>query len=248
MIQTDCGCPPREDYFVAQPPSHRPAPSSPRRKLVTHYPVGLGLVNWRGDPSLRSRSRLLSLASFAPCALCVRIVHRWSRPSRHRFVRLEHAMSEPLDRGKLLKLTSEIVAAYVSSNQIAPTELKVIIGLVAGSLAEVGDRPEPAPGRRAPAVPVRRSLGRDHLICLVCGKNQRTLKRHLAVRHQLIPDEYRERFGLRSEYPMVAPSYAALRSEMARRIGLGRKPAPAAPAAAPAQAAANQAGVTKTKS
>ena len=94
-------------------------------------------------------------------------------------------MSEPLDRGKLLKLTSEIVAAYVSSHRVAPTELEVIIGSVAGSLAEVGDRPEPAPARPNPAVPVRRSLGRDHLICLVCGKKQKTLKRHLAVRHQL---------------------------------------------------------------
>ena len=142
-------------------------------------------------------------------------------------------MSEPLDRGQLLKLTSEVVAAYVSSHRVAPTELEVIIGSVAGSLAEVGDPPQAVPARPEPAVPVRRSVGRDHLICLVCGQKQKTLKRHLAVRHQLTPDEYRERFGLRSEYPMVAPSYAALRSEMARRIGLGRNAAPAGPAAAP---------------
>jgi predicted transcriptional regulator len=142
-------------------------------------------------------------------------------------------MSEPLDRGQLLKLTSEIVAAYVSSHPVAPTELEVIIGSVAGSLAEVGDRAgEPAPARPEPAVPVRQSLGRDHLICLVCGKKQRTLKRHLAVRHQLSPADYRGRYDLRSDYPLVAPSYAAQRSEMARRIGLGRKPALAEPAAA----------------
>jgi predicted transcriptional regulator len=140
-------------------------------------------------------------------------------------------VSSPLNRGKVLKLTSEIVAAYISSNRMVPTELEVVIGLVAGSLAEVGHRPEPTPARPEPAVPVRRSLGRDHLVCLVCGKKQKMLKRHLAVLHQLSPDEYRERFGLRSEYPMVAPSYAALRSEMARRIGLGRKPASAPPAA-----------------
>jgi predicted transcriptional regulator len=142
-------------------------------------------------------------------------------------------MSEPLDRGKVLKLTSEIVAAYVSSNHIAPTELEVIIGLVAGSLAEVGARPEPPPARTEPAVPVRRSLARDHLICLACGKKLKTLKRHLAVLHQLTPDGYRERFGLQSEYPMVAPSYAALRSELARRIGLGHKPVLAEPPGAP---------------
>jgi len=78
---------------------------------------------------------------------------------------------------------------------------------------------------------VRRSVGKDHLVCLVCGQKQKTLKRDLAVRHQLSPDECRERFGLRSDYPMAAPSYAAQRSELARRTGLGRKPAPAAPAA-----------------
>ena len=138
-------------------------------------------------------------------------------------------MSEPLDRGKVLKLTSEIVAAYISSNRMAPAELEVVIGLVAGSLAEVGNRPEPTPARPEPAVPIRRSLGRDHLVCLVCGKKQRMLKRHIAVLHQLSPEEYRERFGLRPEYPMTAPSYAAQRSEMALQTGLGRKPAPAAP-------------------
>jgi predicted transcriptional regulator len=142
-------------------------------------------------------------------------------------------MSEPLDRGQLLKLTSEVVAAYVSSHRVAPTELEVIIGSVAVSLAEVGDRSEPVPARPNPAVPVRRSLGRDHLICLVCGQKQKTLKRHLAVRHQLSPVDYRGRYDLGSDYPLVAPSYAAQRSEMARRIGLGRKPASAEPAAAP---------------
>jgi predicted transcriptional regulator len=139
-------------------------------------------------------------------------------------------MSEPLDRAKVLKLTSEIVAAYVSCNRVPPTDLEAMIGSVAGSLAVIGDRPEAAPARPEPAVPVRRSVGRDHLICLVCGQKQRMLKRHLAVRHQLSPDEYREHFDLRSDYPLVAPGYSAQRSEMARQTGLGRKPAPAAPA------------------
>ena len=140
-------------------------------------------------------------------------------------------MSESLDRGHLLKLTAEVVAAYVSSHPVAPAELEVIIGSVAGSLAEVGNPPQAVPVRPEPAVPVRRSLGRDHLICLVCGQKQKTLKRHLAVRHQLSPADYRGRYDLRSDYPLVAPSYAAQRSEMARRIGLGRKPALAEPAA-----------------
>jgi predicted transcriptional regulator len=147
--------------------------------------------------------------------------------------RLEQAMSESLDRGHLLKLTAEVVAAYVSCHQVAPAELEVIIGSVAGSLAEFGDPPKAVPARAEPAVPVRRSVGKDHIICLVCGQKQKTLKRHLAVRHQLNPADYRERYDLRSDYPLVAPSYAALRSEMAQRIGLGRKPALAEPAAAP---------------
>jgi predicted transcriptional regulator len=140
-------------------------------------------------------------------------------------------MSEPLDRAQLVKLTSDIVAAYVSSHQVAPAVLEGIIGSVAGSLAAVGHRPEPVAARPAPAVSVRRSIGRGHLICLVCGKKLKTIKRHLAM--LLAPEQYRERFGLRSDYPMVAPSYAALRSEFARRTGLGQKPAPAVPAVAP---------------
>jgi predicted transcriptional regulator len=135
---------------------------------------------------------------------------------------VEQAMSESLDRGHLLKLTAEVVAAYVSCHQVALTELEVIIGSVAGSLATVGGRPESVPARPAPAVPVRRSVGRNHLICLVCGQKQKMLKRHLATRHQLSPADYRERYDLRSDYPLAAPSYAAQRSELARRIGLGR--------------------------
>jgi predicted transcriptional regulator len=138
--------------------------------------------------------------------------------------------------------------------ELRPPSSKSIIGLVAGSLAVVGHRPEPTPARPEPAVPVRRSLGRDHLICLVCGKKQKMLKRHLAVLHQLSSDEYRERFGLRPDYPMVAPSYAAQRSEVARQTGLGRKPAAAAPApktraskGSPSQKPRTAGGSTKSK-
>jgi predicted transcriptional regulator len=147
--------------------------------------------------------------------------------------RLEQAMSESLDRGHLLKLTAEVVAAYVSCHRVAPAELEVIIGSVAGSLAGVGNPPQAVPARAAPAVPVRRSVGKNHLICLVCGQKQKMLKRHLAVRHELSPADYRERYDLSSDYPLVAPSYAAQRSELARRIGLGRKPTMAEPTAAP---------------
>jgi predicted transcriptional regulator len=144
-------------------------------------------------------------------------------------------MGEILARDELLKLTSEVVVAYVSSHRVAPAELEVLIGSVAGSLAEVGNRPEPISATLAPSVPVRRSVGKNHLICLVCGQKQKTLKRHLAVRHQLSPADYRGRYDLRSDYPLVAPSYSAQRSEMARRIGLGHKPALAEPAAVPSK-------------
>jgi predicted transcriptional regulator len=150
----------------------------------------------------------------------------------HSFDR-KNAMSESLDRGYLLKLTSKVVSAYVSCHRVAPTELEFIIGSVAGSLAEVGDPPQAVPARAEPAVLVRRSVGKNHLICLVCGQKQKMLKRHLATRHQLSPVDYRERYDLSSDYPLVAPSYAAQRSELARRIGLGRKPTMAEPTAAP---------------
>jgi predicted transcriptional regulator len=139
-------------------------------------------------------------------------------------------MAELLDRNKLMELTAEIVTAYVSYHQVVPTEIGVIIGSVAGGLSKLGNRQEPAPAAAQPVVPVRRSISRDHLICLLCGKKQKLLKRHLATAHGMTPPEYRERFGLQPGYPMTAPGYAARRSELARQFGLGRKPFPAAPA------------------
>jgi predicted transcriptional regulator len=139
-------------------------------------------------------------------------------------------MTELLDRNKLVELTTEIVTAYVSYHQVVAAEIGVVIGYVAGGLSKLENREEPAPVAAQPVVPVRRSISRDHLICLLCGKKQKLLKRHLATAHGMTPPEYRERFGLKPEYPMTAPGYAAQRSEMARKIGLGRKPVPAAPA------------------
>jgi predicted transcriptional regulator len=139
-------------------------------------------------------------------------------------------MTELLDRNKLVELTAEIVTAYVSYHQVVAAEIGVVIGSVAGGLSKLENREEPAPAAAQPVVPVRRSISRDHLICLLCGKKQKLLKRHLATAHGMTPPAYRERFGLKPEYPMTAPGYAAERSEMARKIGLGRKPVPAAPA------------------
>jgi predicted transcriptional regulator len=128
------------------------------------------------------------------------------------------------------ELTAKIISAYVSNNMIAASELAGLITTVAGQLSRVDAGPEPEPeARPEPAVSVRRSVRPDHLVCLVCGQPQKMLKRHLAVRHDLTPAQYRERFELKRDYPMTSPNYAQQRREVALRTGLGRpKELPAA--------------------
>jgi predicted transcriptional regulator len=130
-----------------------------------------------------------------------------------------------------LALTTEIVAAFVANHAIAPPTCRPDHHRV-----QVAGRRRPGRGGRAgeparpePAVPVRKSVQREFIVCLEDGKKVKTLKRYLATRYNLTPDEYRQRWGLPNDYPMVAPAYAELRSTMARQFGLGRKPA-AAPA------------------
>ena len=127
----------------------------------------------------------------------------------------------------LAALTAEIASAYVSNNTIGISEIGHLIAEVGHQLQELGKAKEPTVEKPEPAVPVRRSIGSDHLICLVCGKKQRMLKRHLTSEHGLTPDSYRATFGLKPEYPMVAPSYALMRRELALKIGLGRPKKPA---------------------
>ncbi|HLT02626.1 MAG TPA: MucR family transcriptional regulator [Geminicoccaceae bacterium] len=134
------------------------------------------------------------------------------------------------DGTSLAELTAEIVSAYVAHNPLATSDVARLIGIVAAELRAVGRQPEPAaPEQIEPAVPIRRSVQRDHLTCLICGKRQKMLRRHLGVAHDLTPEQYREMFGLKPDYPMVAPSYSEERAELARKIGLGglrRKGAP----------------------
>jgi predicted transcriptional regulator len=119
------------------------------------------------------------------------------------------------------ELTTEIVVAYVTRNTIAPADLGDLIGAVARALDALGqEHAEPKP---EPAVPVRRSVRDDHLVCLVCGQQQKILRRHLDVAHQLTPEAYRKLFGLKPDYPMAAPAYSRQRSEMAKRVGLGQR-------------------------
>ena len=134
--------------------------------------------------------------------------------------RAEESKQEELR--SVAELTTEIIVAYLTKNTIAVADLGDLIGAVGRALGAVG-REEPEPAKPAPAVPVRRSIHDDHLVYLCCGKQQKTLRRHLDVAHHLTPEAYRERFGLRPDYPMTAPGYARQRSEMARRAGLGQR-------------------------
>jgi predicted transcriptional regulator len=137
-------------------------------------------------------------------------------------------MAEQLERTKLAELTTDIVAAYVSSHQLRVLEVPDLINAVGAELAALGVKAEPSTLEKPePAVSGRRSVRPDHLVCLICGKKQKVLKRHLAIEHELTPDQYRETFGLKSDYPMAAPNYAQQRRELALSIGLGRPKKPA---------------------
>jgi predicted transcriptional regulator len=123
----------------------------------------------------------------------------------------------------LITLTSDIVAAHVSNNGVAVDELPLLIQNVYGALAGLGTTPQ-AEEKRDPAVSVRSSVKSDHIVCLEDGKKMKMLKRHLMTDHGLTPAEYRARWGLPADYPMVAPDYAEKRRTLAKQIGLGRKP------------------------
>ena len=132
----------------------------------------------------------------------------------------EDATSAP----ELLRWSAEIVAAYVAQNSLPATSIGDLIVQVHGALAGLGQAPAPEPEieRRKPAVPIARSVQHDFIVCLEDGKKLKMLKRYLRSRYDLRPEEYRRRWGLPPEYPMVAPAYAARRSDFAKKIGLGR--------------------------
>lgn len=124
---------------------------------------------------------------------------------------------------ELLRMTADVVAAYVSNNTLATTQLAEVINAVYHSLKGLeGPAAEPTPEPAKPAVPIRKSITADFLICLEDGKKLKMLKRHLRSTYNMTPDEYRTRWGLAPDYPMVAPNYAEQRSAFAKKIGLGR--------------------------
>lgn len=137
----------------------------------------------------------------------------------------------------LVELTAEIVGAYVSNNPVPPVELPGLIGNVHASLVALaaGGQQQPVEEAQKPAISIKRSVTDDYIICLEDGKKFKSLKRHLSTHHNMTPDEYRAKWSLPADYPMVAPSYAAARSALAKTMGLGRKKEPEpTPAAKPA--------------
>ena len=135
----------------------------------------------------------------------------------------DNAAPENISKEQLLEMTTEIVSAYVGNNTIAAGELNELIVSIHDSLHNLttgGVEVEPEPIK--PAVPVRRSVTPDYLICLEDGKRLKMLKRHLRTTYGLSPDDYRAKWGLPADYPMVAPNYAQQRSEFAKKIGLGK--------------------------
>ena len=133
-------------------------------------------------------------------------------------------MADSTETNDMIELTAEIVAAYVSNNDIEAGELAGLIGEVHAALNRTAAEPAaPEPEPLKPAVSVRKSVTPDYIVCLEDGKKFKSLKRHLRTRYGLSPEEYRQKWGLSSDYPMVAPNYAQARSNLAREMGLGQK-------------------------
>ncbi|MER9300279.1 MucR family transcriptional regulator [Mesorhizobium sp. M0621] len=143
-------------------------------------------------------------------------------------------MTEEADNNTdvLIELTADVISAYVSNNPVPVGELPALIGQVHAALkGTVGNVSAEMPEALKPAVPIRKSVTPDYIISLEDGKKFKSLKRHLSTHHGLTPDEYRAKWGLPADYPMVAPNYAAARSALAKTMGLGRKPKEPEPAA-----------------
>ena len=136
---------------------------------------------------------------------------------------MSNEAEETESEADLLRWSAEIVAAYVAQNTVPAAQVPALIGSVHDALSNLGRAPvEREPEKRKPAVPISKSVQHDHIVCLEDGKKLKMLKRYLRSRYDLSPEEYRRRWGLPPEYPMVAPAYAARRSDFAKQIGLGR--------------------------
>ena len=127
-----------------------------------------------------------------------------------------------MSSGEILRMTSDVVAAYLHNNPLPTSELTAVIETVHGSLASLNNGAEAKPEPQKPAVSIKRSITPDYIVCLEDGKKLKMLKRHLRTTYDMSPEEYRAKWGLNAEYPMVAPNYAKQRSAFAKKIGLGK--------------------------
>jgi predicted transcriptional regulator len=133
-------------------------------------------------------------------------------------------MAENPGESSYIQLTANIVSAYVSNNTVASAEIPSLIGQVYSALMRVSSGPAAALAEPLkPAVPVKRSITAEHIVCLEDGKKFKSLKRHLRTQYDMTPEQYREKWGLPPDYPMVAPNYAAARSQLAKQMGLGQQ-------------------------
>src|SRR5215213_2092280 len=156
-------------------------------------------------------------------------------PTRERTAQVSELQNPP----NYIELPADIVSAFVSNNSVPVTELPALIGSVHAALSQVasGSAQQPTEEPKAPAVPIKKSVQPDYIVCLDDGKRFKSLKRHLRTIYNLTPDQYRAKWGLAHDYPMVAPNYAEARSRLAKEMGLGAQrrkrpePEPAQPAA-----------------
>lgn len=133
-------------------------------------------------------------------------------------------MSDVALSSNYIELAAEIVSAYVSNNSVSASDLPSLINEVHAALTRVSTGVvEPVVEALKPAVPVKKSVNADFIVCLEDGKKFKSLKRHLRTQYNMSPEDYREKWGLPSDYPMVAPNYAAARSELAKKMGLGQQ-------------------------
>ena len=143
--------------------------------------------------------------------------------------------SQHIDSASLLELTTRIVSAYAGNATLTPSELTETITSVSRTLSQLGSTSvEPEQKELTPAVPVKKSVTPDFIVCLEDGQKQKMLKRHILSAHGLTPDDYRAKWGLPRDYPMVAPNYARARSDLAKQFGLGTTPRKASEPVAPA--------------
>lgn len=128
-----------------------------------------------------------------------------------------------MENQALIELTADIVAAHVANNTVAVGDVANLVHNVFGALSTLGAPEAEETQVKAPVVSIRASVKPDYIVCMECGKKQKTLKRHLMSAHNMTPEQYRADYGLPREYPMTAPSYSEQRKAMAHKIGLGRK-------------------------